>query len=209
MTVASAKVLPAIGLDCLRRRRGSELEDAIRDAAYDELLSVGYAAFTVEGVAARARTGKASIYRRWPSKTMLILDSLTTNLGCDENDPNMVFGDDVTTAEALRSIAGGIAAILNSPAGDAIRALKADAVADPELAREIDERFQAPRRLAIVGLLERGVQRGEVRPDALCSSVLDVLPAMLTYRVVMLRERLDETAVATIIDDVILPLITT
>ena len=49
-------------------------------AAYAELTEVGYTAFCVEGVAARARTGKASIYRRWPSKNELILDALCAHL---------------------------------------------------------------------------------------------------------------------------------
>ena len=51
-----------------QRKRGAALEDAILEAAYAELSEVGYSAFSVEGVAARARTGKASIYRRWPTK---------------------------------------------------------------------------------------------------------------------------------------------
>src|SRR4051812_10591617 len=63
-----------------QRRRGAALEDAIVQAAYDELADVGYTSFTVEGVAARAKTGKASIYRRWPTKQLLVLDALLVQL---------------------------------------------------------------------------------------------------------------------------------
>jgi len=55
------------------RRRGAKLEAALLQAAWDELTAVGYAALTMEGVAARARTGRAVLYRRWPSRSELVL----------------------------------------------------------------------------------------------------------------------------------------
>ena len=58
------------------RRRGETLEHAIFDAVLDELQAVGYAGLTMEGVAARARTGKAALYRRWPCREDLIVDAL-------------------------------------------------------------------------------------------------------------------------------------
>ena len=136
----------------VQRRRGAALEDAILAAAYDELSSVGYRAFTVEGVAARARTGKASIYRRWATKQELVLDALLevlpTPKECGIEMTPDDLGEDITTAQALRRIATTITGILRSPAGDAMRAIKCEAFSDPELARAVDERFQAPRREA-------------------------------------------------------------
>ena len=81
---------------------------------------------------------------------------------------------------------------MNSPAGDAIRAIKCEAVSDPELAQLIDARFQAPRREALLGILRRGVARGEVRPDAVTPVVADVIPAMITHRIILQREPLAE-----------------
>ena len=89
-----------------QRRRGAALEDAIVAAAYDELSVVGYSAFTVEGVAARAKTGKASIYRRWPTKQLLVLDALLLQLPTPADcgiAPEMP--DDMSTADALRNVA--------------------------------------------------------------------------------------------------------
>ena len=54
------------------RRRGNALEDAILEAAWDEARAVGYANVTMEAVAARAKTSKAVIYRRWPSRAALV-----------------------------------------------------------------------------------------------------------------------------------------
>ena len=192
----------------LRRKRGVALEDAILEAAFAELTEVGLTAFTVEGVAARARTGKASIYRRWPCKNDLVLDALCEGLPTPEQCGMPANIDDgVTTEAALRSVATAIAQVMSSPAGDAIRAVKCEAAADPQLARAVDERFQAPRRLALMGLLRRGVERGEVRPDAVSPLVADVLPAVLFHRLVLQREPLTERDVAAVVDEVLLPLI--
>ena len=55
------------------RRRGQKLEAALLEAAWDELTAAGYAAFTIEGVATRAKTSRAVIYRRWPSRPELVV----------------------------------------------------------------------------------------------------------------------------------------
>ena len=197
--------------DIVRRRRGAALEDAILAAAYTELSTVGYRAFSVEGVAARARTGKASIYRRWPTKQELVLDALLEALPapseCGIDIDLAVVGDSVTTVALLRRIAVTIAGVLNSPAGDAMRAIKCEAFSDPELARTVDERFQAPRRAALVQILQRGVARGEVRPEAATPMIADVLPAVIAHRVILMREPVTEADISAIIDAILIPLV--
>src|SRR5271168_838980 len=59
-----------------QRRRGEELEAAILGAAWDELVDAGFAKLTMESVAARARTGVAVLYRRWPHKDDLVLAAI-------------------------------------------------------------------------------------------------------------------------------------
>ena len=191
-----------------QRRRGAALEDAIVQAAYDELTAVGYTAFTVEGVAARAKTGKSSIYRRWRTKQLLILDALLDQLPTPA-DCGIVpeIPDDVSTADALRNVARAMAGVMSSPAGQAMRAIKCEALVDPELASVIDTRFQGPRRAALLGLLERGVARGEVRADAVTPLVADVLPAVVTHRIVFQGELMNDQVLMDIMDQVMLPLI--
>lgn len=199
---------PSCPVGRVLRRRGAALEEAILQAAYDELAEVGYAAFSVESVAARARTGKASIYRRWPTKAELVLDALEAGLPTEEQCRlEFELADSVTTRDALLHIGRMIAGVLASPMGDAIRAIKCEATADPELAELVDARFQAPRRAGLLAVLRRGVDRGEVRPEAVCELVADVLPAVLTHRVLLLRRPVRETDVKTIIETVLLPLV--
>jgi AcrR family transcriptional regulator len=203
-TVTTTESPPSVA----SRRRGAALEDAILDAAFAELTEVGYTAFTVEGVATRARTGKASIYRRWPTKQELVMDALAAGLPTPEQcGLEAQIDDAVTTVEALQGVARAIASVITSPAGDAMRAIKCEAVADPELAKLVDDRFQAPRRAAMLALLRRGVARGEVRPEAVTPVVVDVLPAVLSHRVILQREPLTERDISAIMEQVFIPLI--
>lgn len=190
------------------RRRGTALADAIIEAAYDELAEVGYGAFSVEGVAARAKTGKASIYRRWPTKQLLVLDALLFQLPTPADCgivPDMP--DHMTTTDALHNVARAMARVMVSPAGTAMRAIKCEAAIDPELAQVIDERFQKPRREALLGLLQRGVARGEVRPEAVTPLIADVLPAVVTHRIVFQGEPLTDQGLMDVMNQIIVPLI--
>jgi AcrR family transcriptional regulator len=63
------------------RRRGEELEATILDAAWAEIHEHGYARLTIEGVAARARTGKQVLYRRWPNRAELAVAAVRHTLG--------------------------------------------------------------------------------------------------------------------------------
>jgi AcrR family transcriptional regulator len=58
------------------RRRGATLENALLDAAWTELQTVGYTKLTMERVADRAETSRAVIYRRWPSRHQLVIAAL-------------------------------------------------------------------------------------------------------------------------------------
>lgn len=53
------------------RRRGQVLEEAILDAAWEEVIVVGYQHFTVEGVVKRAKTSRSVVYRRWNNRVEL------------------------------------------------------------------------------------------------------------------------------------------
>jgi len=66
-------VLTGTGQVPRRRRYGAALEEALLDAAWDELGEIGYAGFTVDAVARRAGTSRPVLYRRWPSRARLVL----------------------------------------------------------------------------------------------------------------------------------------
>jgi AcrR family transcriptional regulator len=190
-----------------QRKRGAELEDAIHDAVFAELADVGYAGFTVEAVAARAKTGKASIYRRWGTKQDLVVDAFLARYGGPGDILNEIRSDpNATTRELLVRLATRICEV-SDVAGEVMRAVACEATRDPDLASAVDQKVHCPKRAALVELLHRGVERGEVRPDAACTLYADILPAMLTYRMVLNNQPVTEHDAIEIVDHVMLPLI--
>jgi AcrR family transcriptional regulator len=189
-----------------QRKRGAELEDAVHDAVLAELAEVGYAAFTIESVAARAQTGKASIYRRWETKQDLVLDAFVARFGPPDETLGELLESDASTRDVLVRLATRICEV-SDEAGEAIRAVACEVTRDPDLAAAVEQKVHRPKRAAVVELLRRGVDRGEVCPEAVCDLYADLLPAMVTYRLVLTHRPITEYEVATIVDQVVMPLI--
>ena len=79
------------------RPRSEEAHRAILEATLSLLVDVGYSGLTVEGVAQRAGVGKATIYRRWPSKLPLVIEAFRQLPGLEEADT----GDLATALEQM------------------------------------------------------------------------------------------------------------
>lgn len=189
-----------------QRKRGAELEDAILHAAISEVAEHGCGGFSIEAVAARAQTGKASIYRRWSSRNALLLDAFCA-VGVGQCSADFEIADDVTTEQAFRVVAQRIAQVLSQGGAAILRELVTEAARDPQLARAMDESFYRPRRERVLALLRRGVERGEVRPAAATDTIAEVMPALLAYRLVWLQRDVAEQDITEIVDQVVLPLI--
>jgi len=192
------------------RRRGEDLLDAIYGAVIDELTEVGYQGFTIEGVAKRAQTGKAAIYRRFADREELVTAALDHLLPRLEELP-----DTGSIREDLLVVFRTMVAFFNSPAGVALQRIFADtARADPAGASvtrvglaEIKHRVVGRRQTMLAALLERGVQRGQVRPGAVCQRVLDTGPSLLVGQCLVRGGTVADADVVGIIDEVLLPLI--
>jgi AcrR family transcriptional regulator len=184
------------------RRRGDALVDAIREATMAELASAGYDALTIEAVAERAQTGKASIYRRWPNKLELALDSIETympSLGAAPNTGHV--------RTDLLVVLRRIAKHLNSSAGGVMRGCMSDVKTHTELAAAVRERLIPPRKQVMIDILRRGVDRGEVRPDALTDRVAELGPMLLHAERVERGRPLRDGDIVAIVDDVLMPLL--
>ena len=191
-----------------QRKRGAELEQAIKDATIAELTGGGYDGVTIESVAARAQTGKASIYRRWPNKQDLVMDSL----GCLLAGPllsmsTVELDESVTTRDALLALVRTVHALMAGEGGAAMRAIMAESMRDPDFSTTVECGFFDPRVQALLALLERGVRRGEVRPDGVSGMVAEILAGTLIHRVIIRRQPIDDDELAALIDDFIMPAI--
>lgn len=182
------------------RRRGDELVRAIYDAVLAELADNGYGAVTMDTVAQRARTGKASLYRRWPTRVELIMDTIYSRIPAEDS---MI--DTGSLRSDLIAAFDRIAAELDGPVGQALRGVWAESLGDEEQHRRV-RRYSRHGALALMqAILDRAVERGEVDPAAITRQRLEAGPAILRYRLLLDDGPLD---VAALVDEVVLPLFT-
>ncbi|WP_214410286.1 TetR/AcrR family transcriptional regulator [Sphaerisporangium fuscum] len=184
------------------RRRGAALEEAILQAAVDELTESGYAGLTMDKVAARAGTNKNAIYRRWPNSLALGVAAyrrLATTVPLP--DTGSLRGD---VLELLRQANRH----WSSPLGAILRELFAAAGGAPELLARLQDQSGDAAAAPWLTLLGRAVARGEADPQALH-------PRVATVAIVLLRNEFvlrgaptapDEVLVE-IVDEVYLPLV--
>lgn len=184
------------------RPRDATRDEALRKAALEVMAEVGYRALTMDAVAAKARAGKATIYRRWESKLDLVIDTVNqlVHQEIPEPDTGSLTGD-------LREFLSAFAAFLSGPTGKAAQALVGELPHEPELATAFRETFLVAQRDVLRGIIDRGTARGEVRLDAPRGMAVELAGAALTYRLMLTGDPLDDTFVDRLVDQVLLPLL--
>jgi AcrR family transcriptional regulator len=188
-----------------RRRRGGQLEADIREAVFAELAEVGYRGLSMQGVARRAGTGKAPLYRRWPGKDQMLIDVLASRPpGGDETpaDTGQLRGD-------LIQILTQMAAAMAEPTGRSLYALIVEMVLHrdrhPRAAEAIIETLLEPRLDAIAAALRRAAKRGEIRPGAITGLLAQTGPALVIHQQMQYGSPPSQAEVTEIVDRVLLP----
>ncbi|MFJ3234524.1 TetR/AcrR family transcriptional regulator [Streptomyces sp. NPDC086787] len=186
------------------RRRGAVLERAILDAALEQLGTVGWNGLTMEGVAAGAQTGKAAVYRRWPSKEDLVADALQAALPRLEGAPDLG-----AVREDLLALCRQARAAMFSLPGSALRAVihECDQSQAGRFHGVIFDGVVEPTIKLLREVITRGIGRGEVRPDAANGYVFDAIPAMMMYRSKMCGSEWSDRDLEEMIDLLMLPLL--
>jgi len=178
------------------RPRSPEADVAIRRAVIDTLAEESYDALTIEGVAARAGCGKATIYRRWPSKSALVVDAIA---GCKDGafeppDTGSVRDD------LLAYVHGYLRSMRTSDVGRVMPALVGELARNDELAASFRERFVLPRRARVRETLGKGLERGELRADLDLDLVADTMVAVFQHRVLFTGMPIDDGLPARLVD---------
>jgi AcrR family transcriptional regulator len=186
----------------LGRKRDHSRDGEILEAALDVLAESGYDGMTVDMVAARAHAGKATLYRRWPSKAELVIDAVACMKG---GDPDRTLPDTGT-------LRGDLVALIHPPAiDDGERKLRVMAglvsllSREPELAESARDAVVAPRVALNIRLFRRAVERGEVPAGRDLELIASVSGAMVAQRVLLLRLPVTRDFMISVIDGVILP----
>jgi AcrR family transcriptional regulator len=181
MPVDGAPTQPSITAQ--QRRRNARAHQSILDATSELLGEVGYTALTIEGVAARAGVGKATVYRWWPTKGALVIEALSAALP----PPDPIETGDLRQ-DLLTAIRRVVQTFARSPEGAVIPALAADLIGDPVMAEQFRAQIIRPRRSVVVDLLRLAARRGELPPDVDTELLLDVYAGAVFYRVLVSGE---------------------
>lgn len=186
------------------RRRGAVLERAILDATLEQLSTVGWKGLTMEGVAAGAQTGKAAVYRRWPSKEDLVADALQAGLPRFDEAPDLG-----SVREDLLALCRQAREAMYSRPGFALRSVihECDTLEAERFQGVIYQGVVEPSIKLLGEIVTRGIERGEVRPDAANGYVFDVIPAMMMYRSKICASEWNDQDIEEMIDQLMVPLL--
>lgn len=180
------------------RRRGADLEDALYAAALAELAERGYAGLSVEGVAARARTGKAALYRRWSGKQELVLAALRHGMpALPDPDPHQ------SARENLLAAFTALAAVLAGSTSLPGISMAVDLLREPELRAGFIDELLTPRLQTIESILRRGVDTGEIDPAGLRPLAARTGPALILQTILLTGEPPSSRELAAIVSTVL------
>lgn len=141
------------------RPRDPDVDQAIIAATLEIISEGGYAGLRVADVAKRAGVSKPTMYRRWPSKTDLVIAALQTTPPLDRVDTGSLRTDLLALLKQFLSVAE------SAPLAGLLAALAAERQRMPHLADVLDP-FVAERNRAFIQVFQRAVARGEVDPDS-------------------------------------------
>lgn len=148
--------------------RNPESHEAILEAAAAILGEQGYAGFSIEAVARRAKAGKPTIYRWWPSKAHLLLDVYT------RIKQDMVEPDTGTLEGDFREFLTNLLAFWSGVPGGVFRSLIAEAQTDAK-ASEALRAYSVDRIRQTAHLIDRAKERGEVPEEVDSHAGADLL----------------------------------
>jgi AcrR family transcriptional regulator len=182
------------------RRRGEVLERALYEATLAELAEVGYGRLTMEGIAARAHTGKAALYRRWASKHDLVHAALVFALP-PVPEPRSGRSARETLLTLFTSHRDVLAGKTAFPGLDTIHQL----LHEPEMRAIFADAVVGPRLKIVDSILQAAVEAGDIDPAALTPLTARVGPALINHHFLLTGEPPNRRDLALVVDTVIPP----
>src|SRR5258708_773657 len=153
---------------------------AIMDAVYALLQKKSVRDLTMEEVAKRAKVGKPTIYKWWPTKATLVLAML-----CERMAPNLEKPTVLTAEASLRFRVRRLIDAFNGPFGTIVAGLIAEGQSEPAVLQEFFDRWVSPRRNATIADLQRGKNAGELRSETEPELLNDAIFGAIYYRLLL------------------------
>jgi AcrR family transcriptional regulator len=151
---------------------------------------------SIEEVAARAGVGKATIYRRWPSKGLLALDAFVVSFRAAQPVPDT----GSLRGDLLAALRTWVRAVTSTPSGRLLASLIGAAQDDPELHAAWRDRVLEPLRERHRLMLERAVERGEIEASTDFEVVLDLFFGAAQHRLLLGHLPMTESFIESVVD---------
>jgi len=135
---------------------------------------------TMEEVANRAKVGKPTLYKWWPTKATLVLAML-----CERMVPNTERPSDLTAEESLRVRVRRLIDAFNGPFGKIVAGLIAEGQREPRILQQFFDRWVSPRRTATIAELQRAKNAGELQSEAELEILIDAIFGAIYYRLLL------------------------
>ncbi|MFD4195590.1 TetR/AcrR family transcriptional regulator [Amycolatopsis thermoflava] len=181
------------------RRRGAELEKALLDAAWEELMAGGYAGFTMDAVVRRAGTSPPVLYRRWPDRDALVRAAIAHALErarVDVPDTGSLREDVLTLMREINTTRARLITVMNAQ----LSSYYQETGTSPDL-------LTARHEKATDVLFDRAVSRGEITADRLSGRIKSLPFDLLRHEILVTFAPVPDHVLEEIVDTIFLPLI--
>ncbi|HWD63514.1 MAG TPA: TetR/AcrR family transcriptional regulator [Humibacter sp.] len=184
-----------------QRRRGEELEDALLEAAWQELELSGFTGLTFDAVAERAHTSRPVLYRRWPDKTALVLAAIRWHYdrdAVDVPDTGSLRGDLYELLRLASDRRVEMVVMLNAQFAGLFSEMSLG---------EVRERLVGPRTVWSSIVLTRAQERGEIDLRVVPERVQSLPFDLFRHELLMTLTTVSDEFIASVVDEIFLPLV--
>lgn len=152
------------------RPRDPRIDEAVLRATTELLEEVGYLQLTIGAIAARAGTNKPAIYRRWPTKALLVREAVFPTYAT-----GIELGGEDLRGDLRTLVRAGIDILGRPAARAALPGLLAESSTDPSADRSMLDQFAGETWDWMQDRLDAAIGHGEVRPGVKSSTVLELI----------------------------------
>ncbi|TSB45972.1 TetR/AcrR family transcriptional regulator [Alkalicoccobacillus porphyridii] len=177
----------------------------IIETTLDLLAQVGYDSLTIEAIAQQARVGKATIYRRWPSKVELVIEAISSI------SPFESLVEKVRKSQSLRQQLIDLLCLCSQEEHEvyqqAMTAIGSVLPHNKDLELALHNNFYEKIRAAIATIITPFLLPNHELQAERLDLLADVGPALLIYRSFLVRKSFDIAYITRIVDHLILPML--
>lgn len=177
--------------------RSARVRRAVLDAAGQILLAGGVEALTVPAVASAAGVHHATIYRRWPTRARLVLDTIL-DLSASGLPVPAAGGSTTARADLIAYFRAVAAGLQDSQIQAVVRGLLA--LPEDEVAEERREYWRA-RFAVATSIVESGIACGEFPADLDPPHVVELIAGPIWLRTIVTGAGVDDKHVERLVDE--------